>query len=181
MRWVATSVLRMLWWCATTRIVRGCIVTIILGSAFLFETRTPAHWLALAMYYESRDEPLRGRLAVANVVLNRVDDARWPSTVREVVSDGRERGALCDFSFICDGFPENPWAHDTRFWGKWISIRIEAYAIYALYTLGMRADNTFGAVYYKRADVHSPWFSRELRAGRMEKVPGDFGAHEFFR
>ena len=37
--------------------------------------------LAQAIYFESRGEPLDGQIAVAEVVLNRVDDRRFPNTV----------------------------------------------------------------------------------------------------
>lgn len=41
--------------------------------------------LALAVYRESRGESYQGKLAVAHVILNRVRDARWPDTVRDVI------------------------------------------------------------------------------------------------
>ena len=41
--------------------------------------------LAQAVYFEARGEPLEGQLAVAQVVINRVRDARYPSTVCQVV------------------------------------------------------------------------------------------------
>ena len=41
--------------------------------------------LTQAVYFESRGEPFLGQVAVAETVLNRVDDPRWPSTVCNVV------------------------------------------------------------------------------------------------
>ncbi len=41
--------------------------------------------LAGAVYFESRGEPLAGQLAVANVVINRAEDRRWPSSYCGVV------------------------------------------------------------------------------------------------
>ncbi|MCA0944521.1 cell wall hydrolase [Salipiger pacificus] len=43
--------------------------------------------LALTMYHEARGEGVDGMLAVADVVLNRKADPRWPSTVCDVVFD----------------------------------------------------------------------------------------------
>lgn len=41
--------------------------------------------LAQNVYYESRNQPLAGQIAVAEVTLNRVDDPRWPDSVCGVV------------------------------------------------------------------------------------------------
>jgi len=42
--------------------------------------------LSSAIHYEARGEPYPGRVAVGSVVLNRVDDPRFPDTVCDVVS-----------------------------------------------------------------------------------------------
>ena len=44
--------------------------------------------LALNVYHEARDQPVYGMQAVAEVVLNRVHDRRFPDTVCEVVKQG---------------------------------------------------------------------------------------------
>lgn len=41
--------------------------------------------LAQNVYYEARNQPTQGQLAVAEVTLNRRDDSRWPDTICEVV------------------------------------------------------------------------------------------------
>ena len=43
------------------------------------------HCLTGAIYFESRGEPLAGQLAVANVVINRSEDRRWPASYCGVV------------------------------------------------------------------------------------------------
>lgn len=50
--------------------------------------------IALAVYYESRGEPLEGQKAVATVVMNRVNSPRFPNTACEVVFQPRQ------FSFV---------------------------------------------------------------------------------
>ena len=45
------------------------------------------YWLARIIQAEAGGEPLRGKLAVGNVVLNRVDDPQFPSTVYGVIFD----------------------------------------------------------------------------------------------
>lgn len=64
-----------------------------------------AQWqcLSQAIYFESRGEPLSGQIAVAEVVLNRVDDARFPDSVCNVTRQGVGSGRACQFSYACDG------------------------------------------------------------------------------
>ena len=59
--------------------------------------------LTQAVYYEAATEPLTGRQAVAQVVLNRLRHAGFPSTVCGVVYQGSERSTGCQFTFACDG------------------------------------------------------------------------------
>ena len=59
--------------------------------------------LADAVYYEAAREPIEGRRAVAQVVLNRVRDPNFPKSVCGVVYDGWKSGPACQFSFACDG------------------------------------------------------------------------------
>ena len=59
--------------------------------------------LTQAVYYEAATEPLAGREAVAQVVLNRLHHAGFPSTVCGVVYQGSERTTGCQFTFACDG------------------------------------------------------------------------------
>ena len=56
--------------------------------------------LAVAVYFEARGEPLQGQYAVAEVVMNRVEDARYPDTVCGVVFEPKA------FSFTHDGKPD---------------------------------------------------------------------------
>ncbi|MEM1420226.1 MAG: cell wall hydrolase [Pseudomonadota bacterium] len=63
--------------------------------------------LAEAIYFEARGESIQGQAAVAEVVLNRVDSQYWPDTVCGVVNQGSERTTGCQFSYTCDGKPEN--------------------------------------------------------------------------
>lgn len=53
--------------------------------------------LAGAVYFESKGEPLSGQLAVANVIINRTNSGRFPSTICGVVKQPGQ------FSFIRGG------------------------------------------------------------------------------
>ncbi len=55
------------------------------------------HCLAGAIYFESRGEPLYGQLAVAEVVINRSEDDRWPASYCGVVYQRAQ------FSFVRGG------------------------------------------------------------------------------
>jgi hypothetical protein len=59
--------------------------------------------LTQAVYYEAAVEPLQGRRAVAQVVLNRMRHPAYPKSVCGVVYQGAERRTGCQFSFTCDG------------------------------------------------------------------------------
>ncbi len=58
--------------------------------------------LATAVYYESKGEPLEGQLAVAQVILNRVESGRFAPSICGVVY---QRG---QFSFTWDGRSDRP-------------------------------------------------------------------------
>lgn len=58
--------------------------------------------LTQAIYYEAANEPLAGRRAVAQVVLNRMRHPAFPKSVCGVVYQG-SRSPVCQFSFVCDG------------------------------------------------------------------------------
>jgi spore germination cell wall hydrolase CwlJ-like protein len=60
--------------------------------------------LKTAIYFEARGESLQGQFAVAEVILNRVDSARYPKTVCGVV--GQRGSGSCAFSYACDGAKE---------------------------------------------------------------------------
>jgi spore germination cell wall hydrolase CwlJ-like protein len=62
--------------------------------------------LADAVYFESRGEPVRGQIAVAQVVMNRVFSGYYPSTVCGVVYQNAHRRLACQFTFACDGIPD---------------------------------------------------------------------------
>lgn len=67
-----------------------------------------AQWRCLteAIYFEARGEPMKGQIAVAEVILNRVDASNYPSDICGVVNQGTGRLHACQFSYTCDGIPE---------------------------------------------------------------------------
>src|SRR6185312_988713 len=59
--------------------------------------------LADAIYFEARGEPIRGQMAVAQVVMNRVFSGRYPNNVCGVVYQNANRHLACQFTFACEG------------------------------------------------------------------------------
>ena len=74
--------------------------------------------LARNIYFEAGNQPLAGRIAVAHVTLNRVNDVQFPNTICAVVYQtkwkinwkGNKVHVLnkCQFSWFCDGKPDKP-------------------------------------------------------------------------
>ena len=78
------------------------------------------HCLAKNIYFEARGESTRGKIAVANVTMNRVFNRRYPNTICGVVEqavysrwwrDNHDRLVpvkwKCQFSWYCDGKSDN--------------------------------------------------------------------------
>ncbi len=59
--------------------------------------------IADAVYFEARGEPLRGQMAVAQVVMNRVFSGRYPRDVCGVVFQNADHHLACQFTFACEG------------------------------------------------------------------------------
>jgi spore germination cell wall hydrolase CwlJ-like protein len=59
--------------------------------------------LANAIYFEARGESVRGQIAVAQVVMNRVFSGYYPDNVCGVVYQDAHRHLACQFTFACDG------------------------------------------------------------------------------
>jgi spore germination cell wall hydrolase CwlJ-like protein len=59
--------------------------------------------LTEAIYFEARGEPVRGQIAVAQVVMNRVFSGYYPSTVCGVVFQNASHHLACQFTFACEG------------------------------------------------------------------------------
>jgi spore germination cell wall hydrolase CwlJ-like protein len=62
--------------------------------------------LAEGIYFEARGEPVRGQIAVAQVILNRAFSGHYPASVCGVVYQNAHRHLACQFSFACDRRPD---------------------------------------------------------------------------
>jgi spore germination cell wall hydrolase CwlJ-like protein len=59
-----------------------------------------------AVYFEARGEAVRGQIAVAQVVMNRVFSGFYPTTVCGVVYQNAHHHLACQFTFACDDVPD---------------------------------------------------------------------------
>lgn len=62
--------------------------------------------LSEALYFEARGETIKGQFAVAEVILNRVENPRYPDSVCGVINQGTGRKYACQFTYTCDGHAE---------------------------------------------------------------------------
>jgi spore germination cell wall hydrolase CwlJ-like protein len=118
--------------------------------------------MATNTYFEAAHEPIKGRIAVNNVVLNRANDKRFPSTPCGVINQ-KARG-VCQFSWKCEGRKH---IRDQAAFRKAKQIAENVY-------LGNYGDVTHGAKFY-HADYVSPSWGRVF--DRTTKI----GAHIFYR
>jgi len=133
----------------------------------------PEEWcLAQNIYYEARGSSYADMIAVADVVLNRVEDTRYPNTVCEVVQQGEKNanGTMkrhrCQFSWYCDG--KSDWPANTDAWV------LAQQIAYNMYTLDNFRGLTEGATHY-HADYVNPSWARTLT------LTGTIGVHKFYR
>ena len=134
--------------------------------------------LALNTYHEAKNQSFVGQVATAQVVMNRVEDDRFPSTVCEVVKQGPTRPSWedpekeypikhrCQFSWYCDGKDDTP--KNEKAWRK-----AQDVAFLVLYNK-IQLDVTEGATHYHATYVRPAWARTKKRTTRIEK-------HIFYR
>jgi spore germination cell wall hydrolase CwlJ-like protein len=130
-------------------------------------TSGDAQWqcLAQAVYFEARGEPLDGQIAVAEVVLNRVDDPRFPGTICGVTRQGAGSGRGCQFSYVCDGNSDVM---------KSALARERAGKIASMMLAGRARSLTDGATYFHTRSVRPDWSRRFAKTAAI-------GHHVFYR
>jgi len=121
--------------------------------------------LAEAIYYEARSESLNGQLGVAEVIVNRVNDHRYPNTICDVVYQGATRTTGCQFTFTCDGaMNKSPRG------AKWD----KAQSIAAHVMMDLNERKTGGATHYHATYVDPIWNSGLIKTRKI-------GTHIFYR
>ena len=91
---------------------------IILLSNTPYSLENDYHCLASNIYWEARNQPLLGKLAVAQVTQNRVNSKKFPNSICGVITQtrfypsGRIDLHSCQFSWYCDGKKDEPLQHE---------------------------------------------------------------------
>ena len=130
--------------------------------------------MAFNIYHEANNQSMLGQIAVGQVVMNRVEDSRFPDTVCEVVKQavtykGTDKPVLhkCQFSWYCDCKKDEP-NYDSKSWSKALK--------YAVVVLGgdITLDFTDGATHYHATYVRPAWAKTKTRTTRIDR-------HIFYR
>ena len=121
--------------------------------------------LAEALYFEARGEPIKGQLAVGEVILNRVEDTRYPSSICKVVNQGTGRRFACQFTYTCDGKLET--VHERKPYEMALKI-----AKILMTTHDRKL--TRGSTHYHSNYVNPKWSKKFERVAK-------FGRHIFYR
>ena len=122
--------------------------------------------LAEAVYFESRGEPKRGQIAVAQVVMNRVFSGYYPNNVCGVVYQNAHRYNACQFTFACDSVKDV--VNDPPLWAQAKEIARDTMD-------GKLWLTDIGkSTHYHAYWVH-PWW-----VGTMRKL-STIGVHKFYR
>ncbi len=114
--------------------------------------------MAKNIYFEAGNQPIAGKIAVAQVVQNRVKNRDYPNTICGVVYQARWKENwkgnmypvrnMCQFSWFCDGKSDEPEDSVT-----WDIALMTARAVH----WGEYGDITEGATHYHNDSVHPYW------------------------
>ncbi|MCB9992664.1 MAG: cell wall hydrolase [Hyphomicrobiaceae bacterium] len=130
--------------------------------------------LAEAIYHEARGEPEAGQWAVAQVILNRVNSSRYPSTICGVVFQNANSGHGCQFSFACDGAPDGGGIGNVIVRESWVKANLIAKAAYDLYVHDeLQPVLPASVMFYHNDSVNPGW------ASSMRRV-ASIGDHVFY-
>ena len=122
--------------------------------------------LAEAVYFEARGEAVRGQIAVAQVVMNRVFSGRYPTTVCGVVYQNKYHHMACQFTFACDNVADV--VREPDMWDRAKKIAK------AMLDGQLWLPEVDKSTHYHAYWVHPSWVS-EMK--KMYK----FGVHTFYR
>lgn len=134
------------------------IAEALLGLMVTFSSPAEHECLAKNIYFEARNQSVAGKIAVAQVVINRANSPRFPNTICKVVYQGikQKNGSmkrhLCQFSWYCDGLSDKPINR-----AAWEESQLLASDAMALYKQGY--DGTSGAMWYHAKNVKPYWIS----------------------
>ena len=138
--------------------------------------------LAKNIYFEAGVESTAGKLAVANVTLNRMNSVHYPNNVCGVVKEGKHRynakkdewyplRDMCQFSWYCDGRGDDPNPGRT-----WEDAKDLADLIMQKHQRRILIDITDGATHY-----HANWMEQYPKWSEQHKKVASIDRHIFYK
>ena len=133
-----------------------------------FNLENSYHCLASNIYWEARNQSLEGKLAVAQVTLNRVESSKYPNTICGVVTQtryypsGRIDLHSCQFSWYCDGIKDEP----IETWGFSYD---ESFNLAVNFLEKRPMDVTDGSTHYHSVKVEPYWSSTLNKTTQIEE------------
>lgn len=126
--------------------------------------------LAKNIYFEARSSSYADQIAVADVVMNRVESTSYPNTICGVVQQGYVEGRRdCQFSWYCDGKSDRiPDIENNDHWWDALDIASD------MYFNGNWRGLTEGATNYHATYVRPAWRHNLDLVGRI-------GEHIYYR
>lgn len=130
------------------------------------------YWMQLTIYWESRNQPIEDKIAVGMVVKNRVADKWFPSTIKEVItqgltdSEGYPKKYKCQFTWYCDGKADEPDLSNIYEYAAWEESGHVAKGILS----GKYQDHTHGALFFHAPYVNPSWaqeYSKTVELGHI--------------
>ena len=121
--------------------------------------------LAKNLYFEVGNQGTAGMLAVSSVVINRVNDDRFPNTMCKVIH--QKRGGVCQFSWYCDGKSDNP--RNKKIYQEKLD-----FVSKLLDNDRQWVDITDGALFYHANYVRPSWRKKFIKTTEIDK-------HIFYR
>ena len=113
--------------------------------------------LAEAIYFEARSEPLMCQIIIAQTILNRVDQERYPNTIEEVVHQKnwsiRKQKYVCQYSYFCDGVSDTMSNYEAQ---------VTSYQVASMVLFDDMLDFSEGADHYYAHHLVTPWWSAKL-------------------
>lgn len=136
--------------------------------------------IATNIYWEARNQPVSGMIAVGMVTRNRLKSDIFPDTFCKVIHEAKMSAwwkkthnkdvpirNKCQFSWYCDGMSDKIPSYDREVWD--VALYLAKGIYFERYN-----DNTFGATYYHAYYVSPKW-------AKKFRYTTTIGDHIFYR
>lgn len=134
----------------------GLFLSFSFTPSIAYANQTQIECLAKNIYHEARGQSKDGQIAVANVVINRVNSSKFPNSVCAVINQ-RYR-STCQFSWVCSS---NKAIREKGAWQRALELARR------IYNDDVK-DLTYGALFFRVGSFH-------------KRMTVKIGSHIFYR